>query len=98
MMHHCIIAKFKPEIEKEKITEMFPAIREIFEHAKSLEGVQDVIYHRNCIDRPNRYDLSISIVMDKEALPLWDACQWHKQWKEEYGDMLEKKCIFDFED
>ncbi|MCQ2501754.1 MAG: Dabb family protein [Lachnospiraceae bacterium] len=97
-MHHVMLAKFKPEISKEQITEMFPAIQAIYENAKTIEGIHDVIYHRNCIDRPNRYDISVSIVMEKEALPLWDACPWHKQWKEEYGDMLEKKCIFDYED
>lgn len=97
-MYHNIIAKFKPEIPKEKIAKMLPEIKAIFEHAKTIDGIQDVIYHTNCIDRPNRYDLSISIVMNKEALPLWDSCQWHKEWKNVYGDMLEKKCIFDFED
>lgn len=58
----------------------------------------DVIYHTNCIDRPNRYDISVTLVMDEDALPEWDKCKWHKQWKDTYGDMLEVKCIFDYED
>lgn len=39
----------------------------------------DVIYHTNCIDRPNRYDISVTLVMDEDALPEWDKCKWHKQ-------------------
>jgi len=97
-MNHVMVAKFKSEISKEEIAKMFPDIQAIYNNAKSIPGVHDVIYHTNCIDRPNRYDISVNIVMDKEALPLWDACEWHKQWKTGYGDMLESKCIFDFED
>jgi len=96
-MHHVMLAKFKPEYTKEQIAEMFVDIKAIYDHATSIDGIHDVIYHTNCIDRPNRYDISVSIVMDKDALPAWDACEWHMQWKEGYGHMLESKCIFDFE-
>lgn len=97
-MNHVMLAKFKPEYSKEDIAKMFVDIKAIYENAKTLEGVQDVIYHTNCIDRPNRYDIYVNIVMDKEALPTWDASPWHKEWKEKYGHMLETKCIFDYED
>lgn len=97
-MNHVMLAKFKPEYTKEQITEMFTDIKAIYEHAREIPGIHDVIYHTNCIDRPNRYDISVTLVMDAEALPEWDKCKWHKQWKDEYGDMLEAKCIFDYED
>ena len=35
--------------------------------------------------------------MDKEALPNWDASAVHHQWKGEYGALIEKKAIFDYE-
>ena len=97
-MHHVMLAKFKSDYSQEEIDDMFVDIKSIYENAKSIEGISDVIYHRNCIDRPNRYDISVSLVMRKDALTAWDECEWHKMWKEQYGDKLEKKCIFDFED
>jgi len=97
-MNHVMVAKFKPEYSKEDIAGMFVDIKAIYDNAKTIPGITDVIYHTNCIDRPNRYDISVSIVMEKEALPLWDACEWHAKWKKEYGHMLESKCIFDYED
>ena len=36
--------------------------------------------------------------MDKEALPAYDASEPHHQWKEQYGDLLAAKTIFDSED
>lgn len=95
-MNHLMLAKFKPEYSKAQIAEMFPEIQKIYENAKTIPGVHDVVYHENCIDRPNRYDISVNIIMDEEALPLWDACEWHAKWKAEFGHMLESKCIFDY--
>ena len=97
-MHHLMVAKFKQDIAKEDIKEMFKDIKGIYEKAREIEGVSDVIYHLNCIDRPNRYDLSVDIVMEKASLPLWDSCAAHKEWKSKYGSLLESKCIFDYED
>ena len=39
----------------------------------------------------------IALDMDKEALPAYDVSEMHHAWKREYGDLLEKKAIFDFE-
>lgn len=96
-MNHLMLAKFKPEYSKEQITKMFVDIQNIYNNAKTIQGVYDVEYHINCIDRPNRYDIYVNIIMDKETLSLWDACEWHMQWKTEYSHMLESKCIFDYE-
>lgn len=95
-MTHYILAKFKPDYADNKAA-LYPAILELFTHTKELPGVYDVQLHRNCIDRANRYDIMIMIRMERDSLPLYDACVWHKQWKEQYGAMLESKAIFDSE-
>ena len=97
-MNHLMLAKFKSEYSKAHILEMFEDIKAIYDNAKSIPGIHDVEYHINCTDRPNRYDIAVNIIMDKEALPLWDDSACHKQWKSDYGHMLESKCIFDYED
>ena len=38
------------------------------------------------------------VEMEKAALPNWDASRIHHQWKEQFGGLLEKKAIFDYED
>ena len=40
----------------------------------------------------------IEMEMEPEALTAYDACEAHKKWKQEYGDLLQKKTIFDSED
>lgn len=97
-MNHVILAKFKSDYTKEEIKTMFEEIKLIFNNAKDIQGIEGVTYHLNCIDRPNRYDICINISMEKSALSSWDACESHKKWKDKYSDMLESKCIFDYED
>lgn len=64
----------------------------------TVPGVNEVVVRKNCIDRPNRYDLMISIDMDKNALDSYDNSSVHKKWKKDYASYLESKAIFDFED
>lgn len=97
-MNHLMLAKFKSEYSKDQILEMFENIKTIYNNSKIIPGIHKVEYHVNCIDRPNRYDISINLIMDKEALPLWDKSDFHNEWKSKYGDMIETKCIFDYED
>ena len=40
----------------------------------------------------------IVIDMDREALAAYDASSPHKRWKEEYGELLLAKAIFDSEE
>lgn len=96
-MNHLIVVKFKSEYSKSEILKMFEDIKTIFNQATTIPGINDVVYKTNCIDRTNRYDILINIIMDKEALPLWDESSFHKQWKDTYGHMIESKCIFDCE-
>lgn len=97
MMKHLILAKFKPEYTAAQKAAMLPDIRRLFEKTLSISGITDVQVFPNCVDRSNRYDLMIQMTMDRSALESYDACVWHREWKERYGDMLEKKAIFDHE-
>ena len=51
----------------------------------------------NTVDRGNRFDLLIRIDMERNALPDYDESAIHRRWKTEYGPLLEKKAIFDYE-
>ena len=94
-MKHYILAKL---IDKSKKNEIIEPVRALFEETLGIPGIHGVQVKPCCIDRENRYDLMIVIDMDPEALPVYDACEAHKRWKVIYGDMLEKKAIFDSED
>lgn len=76
---------------------MLPDITALFNNALKLDGVTDVQVIPNVIDRANRYDLMIVIDMKKEILSVYDSSDFHHQWKEQYGTMLESKAIFDAE-
>ena len=96
-MKHHIIAKYIPEITAEQKKEFAPAILELFKNTASIDGIHGVEVHTNCVDRDNRFDIMIVIDMEKDALPEYDSCVWHKEWKNKYGPLLEKKAIFDCE-
>ena len=96
-MKHDILIKYKPEITKERKAELIPEIRTLFEHTTEIPGIYGVMLYPNVIERENRYDLLIEIDMEREALETYDCSVWHKQWKDQYGDLLEKKAIFDHE-
>ena len=94
-MRHYIIAKWNEGVDKQA---MLAPVREIFERTLEIPGIHAVRVIPCCIDRPNRYDIMIEIEMDPEALPAYDVSAPHKEWKEQYGDLLAKKTIFDRED
>lgn len=94
-MKHYIIAKFKPEVDNKAA--LMPRIRQIFSAAAETEGVYGAEVFENCTPRDNRYDVMIVIDMEASALPAYDACAMHHQWKDEFGPLLEKKAIFDHE-
>lgn len=94
-MKHCIIVKFKPDIE---LSEHLSDIKDIFERTNSIPGIHGTEFKTGLNrERGNRYDLMIEMDMDAEALPAYDACDAHKEWKNKYGGMIEAKCIFDHE-
>ncbi|MBE5803098.1 MAG: hypothetical protein E7316_01125 [Clostridiales bacterium] len=94
MLHH-ILVKWKeaPADAGRRCRE----VEAVFQPCLSIPGVQAVKVVPNVIHRPNRYDMLIVITMDEEALPLYDACEAHHRWKDEYGGLIEKKAIFDCE-
>jgi len=96
-MKHCIIVKYTEEVSPERKKTLIPEIQALFDNTKSIEGVHAVTLRENVIDRPNRYDLVIELDMEPEALPVYDACIWHKQWKTDYSTLLKSKAIIDLE-
>jgi len=97
IIKHCIIAKFKEDISLDQKEKMRPDIRALFAKTLSINGIYAVRDYANCVYRDNRYDLLIEMEMDKDVLPVYDSCEWHKKWKEDYGHMLEKKTIIDLD-
>lgn len=94
-MKHCILAKWKETVLDK--TALLTQVRDLYGAADTIPGAYGVTVYPCCIDRPNRYDLMIVLDMDREALPNWDASDIHHRWKDEYGGLLEKKAIFDYE-
>jgi len=91
-MRHHILVKWKEGVKPD------PApIRSLFEETLSIPGVHGVSLHPNVVDRPNRYDLLILMCMEKYALEAYDKSEPHHRWKDIYGDLIEKKAIFDCE-
>ena len=93
MLHH-IIVKWKETVKKEEIAKK---VRELYADATDIVGVHEVRLKDNVTLRDNRYDLMIVLDMDDDALVTWDNSELHEKWKVEYGDFIEKKCIFDCE-
>lgn len=92
-MKHHILVKWN-ECVTDKAA-LLPAIKALFQGVLTVPGVYGVTLHPNIIDRPNRYDLLILIDMDAAALPVYDRCEAHHRWKDEYSGLIEKKAIFD---
>lgn len=95
-MKHCIIVKFNESAGSK--AELIKKAEGLFSTVGRPEGVTDISLVRNCIDRPNRYDLMIVVSMARKALPAWDASELHHRWKEEFGSCIASKAIFDYED
>ncbi|MBR3018986.1 MAG: Dabb family protein [Clostridia bacterium] len=91
-MKHYIIAKF---IEGTDVKALAEPVKKIFDETLKIPGVHSVDVKLSNSDRANRFDLMIIMDMDKEALPAYDASAPHHQWKNEYGERITKKAIFD---
>lgn len=94
-MKHCILAKWNETVADKAA--LLAQVKALYAAADAISGVHGVTVHPCCVDRPNRYDLMIVLDMDRDALPNWDASDIHHRWKDEYGGLLEKKAIFDYE-
>lgn len=94
MLHHILVKWKERPADPSALHEQIQAL---FNQTLTLPGVHGVELIPNVVDRPNRYDLLIRIDMDMDALPVYDACEAHHCWKEQYGPLIEKKAIFDCE-
>lgn len=92
-MRHHILVKWNSTVKDKSA--LSAAVRALYDRATQVEGISGVRISDNVINRPNRYDLLIVLTMEEAALPAWDACELHKQWKRDFGDKIESKAIFD---
>ena len=69
-MKHCIIVKFNESAGSK--AELIKKAEGLFSTVGRPEGVTDISLVRNCIDRPNRYDLMIVVSMARA--PLASSC------------------------
>ena len=93
-MRHFIIVKLKDPKEKEALA---GPVKALFDQTLAIPGIHEVKLHLSCSERSNRYDMMIEMVMEPEALPVYDASEPHLRWKQEYGSHIEAKAIFDCE-
>lgn len=92
-MKHHIIVKYNDTVTDKE--ELLQRIKTHFEAVTLIEGISGVEFHTSVIDRPNRYDLMIVVLMKKESLPLFDASDVHNLWKENFSKYIGQKAIFD---
>lgn len=101
-MTHYIIVKFNDDINEKRKNILFREnikndIINIFSKLKTLSGIKEISVSENIIDRDNRFDVMIKIVMDKEVLTKYDESSAHKEWKSTFGKYIKSKVIFDEE-
>lgn len=95
-MQHYIIVKWNDTV-KDK-SERADEVKGLYASATDISGIHRVTIKENVTARDNRYDLMIIIDMDVEALKEWDNSTLHHRWKEEYGQLIDKKAILDADD
>ena len=94
-MKHYIVVKWNNLVENKK--EMFEKAKEAFSEATKIEGVYSCEFFSSCSSRENRYDLMILLEMSEDGLLNYDVSEMHVSWKNNYGQYIEKKAIFDCE-
>lgn len=91
-MKHYIIVKFNSDYDYKKEIEN---IKELFDEALKIEGVNKIDIYKSNSDRTNRHDIMIKMELTEQALTDFDNSWIHKKWKEDYGKFIETKTIFD---
>jgi len=91
-MKHYIIVKFNDDV---KYLDFFDSIKELFNRALEIDGVNSIEYFTNCVNLPKRYDIMIRMTLSDNGLSNFDNSNIHKEWKEKYGNMIASKTIFD---
>jgi len=95
-MKHCILVKWNNKVEDKN--KLVNEVKTVFDKLLKIDGIHRIVYRENCVKRANRFDLFITIEMDKDVLPVYDTSAPHLEWKEKYGKFVENKAIFDFEE
>lgn len=91
-MKHYIIVKFKNNYNyKYEINN----IKNIFDEAKKIDGIEGITIKSSNSNRENRFDLMIEMELTFEALQRFDDSVIHYNWKNNYGKYIENKTIFD---
>ncbi|MBR4910303.1 MAG: hypothetical protein IKZ47_03145 [Clostridia bacterium] len=93
-MKHYIIVKFTEGFD---YLSLLDEIGGIFNRTLEISGINAVNIRKSNSDRSNRYDIMIEIDMDARALADYDISAPHKEWKDRFGEYIEKKAIFDCE-
>lgn len=91
-MKHYIIVKFK---DKYNYKLEIDNIKNLFNEAKKIDGVGDIIVKCSNSAKENRFDLMIEMTLNYEGLQNFDNSVIHYNWKNEYGKYVENKTIFD---
>ena len=95
-MKHCILVKWNKSVsDKHALVE---EVKLVFNKLLEVDGIKHISYHEGCVEKENRFDLFITIEMDKSVLPVYDESAAHHEWKEKYGKYVENKVIFDYEE
>lgn len=93
-MKHYIIVKFNNEYDylKELVE-----IKSLFNEALKIDGVSKINIYASNSKLSNRYDLMIKMKLTQDALIDFDNSWIHKKWKNDYGNYIANKTIFDCE-
>lgn len=89
---HYIIVKFKENVDKNSLIQ---PIKNIFNETLKIDGVKNVDVKVSNSTLANRYDIMIEMHLTKEGLYNYDNSALHKKWKNEYGNYIMNKTIFD---
>lgn len=94
-MKHYIIVKFKEGVEWRKL---IPEIKELFSSVCDIDGVESAFHRPSISSLPNRFDYMIELVCRGHGLENFLASDIHREWKARYGELFDKKAIFDCEE
>lgn len=91
-MEHYIIVKFNDEVN---VKDLVGSIKELFDRALEINGVEKIDIYTSCLELDNRHDLMIKMHLSDDGLKNFDNSNIHKEWKEKYGKFIINKTIFD---
>lgn len=91
-MKHYIIVKFNDDYNYSNEIEN---IKQLFNKTLEIEGVKKVEIYKSNSELANRYDLMIKMSLTHKGLTNFDKSWIHAKWKNDYGQYIQSKTIFD---